>query len=105
MKIINLIKTKSFVLFILYTICLLNLITNVYSECSIKKGCLIRKKFMSYVTVLEKDGKPSIGRSLMNYKVLYIFTDRLVFYSSSDSGSATLEPDSDPDIQVQESKI
>lgn len=41
----------------------------------------------------------------MNYKVLYIFTDRLVFYSSSDPGSATLEPDSDPEIQEQESKI
>jgi hypothetical protein len=74
-------------------------------ECTIKKGCLTRKKFMSYVTVIGKEGKPIISRSIMNYKVVYIFTDRLVFYTSVDSGSGSLEQEATVELKEQESRI
>ena len=60
---------------------------------------------MSYVTVIGKDGKPILSRSLMNYKIIYIFTDRLVFFSSSDSGSGSLEQEAELELKEQESKI
>ena len=54
---------------------------------------MARQKFISYVTVLNKDGIPQPKLSITNYKVIYIFTDRIAFYSSSASGDATLEPE------------
>lgn len=60
---------------------------------------------MSYVTFQDKDGSPSGAQPTMNYKVVYIFTDRLVFYTSSDAGGATLEPEDDKSISRIESKV
>jgi len=60
---------------------------------------------MSYVTVIGKEGKPIISRSIMNYKVLYLFTDRLVFYTSVDSGSGSLEQETEVELKEQESRI
>jgi len=60
---------------------------------------------MSYVTVIGKDGSPVISRSIMNYKIVYIFTDRLVFYTSVDSGSASLEQEAVVELKEQESRI
>lgn len=106
MKMINFRSLRSSILTLIFVmICLVNLMSLVDCECTIKKGCLTRKKFMSYVTVIGKDGKPIISRSIMNYKVVYIFTDRLVFYTSIDSGSASLEQESVVELKEQESKI
>lgn len=106
MKIINSIKHKSYLrlsLFLLITILSFLNINN--SPCTPENGCIGRHKYMSYVTVLSKDGKPLISRSIMNYKVIYIFTDRLVFYSSTDAGNAALEAETVQPLPEQESKI
>ena len=106
MKIIKFIKLKSSLVFLIFVIMFfMNLISYIDCECTIKKGCLTRKKFMSYVTVIGKDGKPILSRSIMNYKIVYIFTDRLVFYTSLDSGSASLEQETQVELKEQESKI
>lgn len=106
MKMINFRNLKSSLLTLIFVmIFLVDLISIVDCECTIKKGCLTRKKFMSYVTVIGKDGKPIISRSIMNYKIIYIFTDRLVFFTSTDSGSASLEQESVIELKEQESRI
>lgn len=106
MKIIKLINLKSPIAFLIFLILLASTVLQLINcECSIKKGCLTRKKFLSYVTVIGKDGKPIISRSIMNYKIVYIFTDRLVFYTSTDSGSASLEQESVVELKEQESRI
>ncbi len=82
------------------------IINTVKSECNIKYGCLARQKFMSYVTVQDKNGSPLPLRRILNYKVIYIFTDRIVFYTSSDSGLPTLEPeDSTDQVEKIEAKV
>ena len=99
-------RVKNLKLCLLGIVCLLLMITNVVSECNIKYGCLARQKFMSYVTVQGKDGEPLPLRTILNYKVLYIFTDRIVFYTSSDSGSPSLEADDTTDqVDKIESKM
>lgn len=106
MKIVKFFKAKSYFTFCIFAIlCFLNEISQISCDCTIKKGCLTRKKFMSYVTIVNKDGKPIISRSIMNYKIVYVFTDRLVFYTSLDSGSASLEQETEVEEKEQESKI
>jgi hypothetical protein len=98
-------KVSLFVLVLVTTFfCLL--LNTVKSECNIKFGCLARQKFMSYVTVQEKDGQALPLRTILNYKIIYVFTDRIVFYTSSDSGSPSMEPeDSTDQVSKIEAKV
>jgi len=106
MKIINLRNLKQTIFkIILFLIYILNLAAFIESQCSTKNGCLIRKKIMSYVTVVGKNGKPNIKRSAINYKILYVFTDRLIFYSSPNPASAALEAETPLQLNEQESRI
>jgi len=106
MKINDILKSKTlFVSILFFLFGSMFLFSIINSQCTIKKGCITRKKFLTYVTVLSKNGKPIISRSIMNYKVLYIFLDRLVFYTSNDTGSASLEQETPVELKEQESKI
>jgi len=106
MKIITNLKKNSYLLISLFFLIALLSLTKINSmACTPDNGCIGRHKYMSYVTVLSKDGKPLISRSIMNYKVIYIFTDRLVFYSSTDAGNAALEAETVSPLPEQESKI
>jgi hypothetical protein len=105
MKIIN-ITNKTFLCISLMLLITLLSITSIQNmACTPEIGCIGRHKYMSYVTVLSKAGVPQISRSIMNYKVVYIFTDRLVFYSSLDAGNAALEAEKPVSLIEQESKI
>lgn len=78
----------------------------IVSECNIKFGCLARQKFLSYVTVQSKSGEALPNRTIMNYKNIYVFTDRVVFYTSADAGSAVLDPeDSNSPLDKIEAKV
>jgi hypothetical protein len=90
---------------LMFCLCFLILINNINSDCKAIYGCLARQKFMSYVTVQGKDGDAFPLRSIMNYKIVYVFTDRIVFYTSSDAGSTALEPEENEDINKVEAKI
>jgi hypothetical protein len=107
MKITTLsLRKVSLLVLVLVTTFFCLLINTVKSECNIKFGCLARQKFMSYVTVQGKDGQALPLRTILNYKVIYIFTDRIVFYTSTDASSPSLEPeDSTDQISKIEAKV
>jgi hypothetical protein len=91
---------------LLALIIVISMISNIVSECNIKYGCLARQKFMSYVTVQDKMGEALPLRTILNYKVIYVFTDRIVFYTSTDTGSAMLESEESSDsIDKIEAKV
>ena len=69
---------------IIYLTIILLLITQTYSQCVKEIGCQSRTKFLSYVTVTSKDNKPLPLQSKIDYKLIYVFNDRLVFYTSKD---------------------
>jgi hypothetical protein len=90
----------------LILVAFLSIITQINTQCNAKFGCLARQKFMAYVTVQSRDGKALPLRTTFNYKVVYVFTDRLVFFTSKDSGSAALESeDTSLTIEDIEAKI
>jgi hypothetical protein len=87
-------------------IVIISMFNNIMSECNIKFGCLARQKFMTYVTVQGKSGEALPSRTIMNYKNIYVFTDRIVFYTSADAGSAVLDPeDNNAPIDKIEAKV
>jgi hypothetical protein len=90
---------------IIYLIISLLLISNIASECTKEMGCQIRKKYMSYVTVLSKDGTPMPLVSKINYKVIYVLRDKLVFFASKDPGAQALEPDENLTAQETDARI
>jgi hypothetical protein len=106
MKIIKNLHKKSYLIISLLLLISLLSLTKIKSfDCTPDIGCLGRHKYMSYVTVVSKEGKPLLSQSITNFKVIYIFKDRLVFYSSSDTGNASLEAEDNSSIDMIESKI
>jgi hypothetical protein len=105
-KNLNLHKKSYKLIYLLLIITLLSFTKIKTFGCTPEIGCLGRHKYMSYVTVLSKTGEQKHAQSIMNYKVIYIFTDKLVFYGSSDTGNPSLESEVEiKNIEQQESKI
>jgi len=77
-----------------FAICCLLSISAVYSQCSLNKnGCDSRYKFKSYVTAVDKSGSAYETQPILEYKIIYLFTDRLVFYKSKDQSPMLKEDD------------
>ena len=60
-------------------------------KCDLKFGCLMRSKYFSYLTMQDIDGTREDNKSYPSYKILYIYNDRIVFYTSSKILSPSLE--------------
>jgi len=70
---------------LIYALCFLLCVYGVYSECSPKiNGCDSRYKFMSYVTSVDKIGDPVDSPPILEYRIVYLYTNRIVFYKSKD---------------------
>lgn len=54
-----------------------------FNTCKKEHGCLLRTKYFSYVSFQSQAGLPVPYKSSFDYKIIYVFEDRLVFYRSS----------------------
>jgi hypothetical protein len=93
---------------VLSVLLLLSIITEIISEkmkCDIKLGCLMRVKYFSHVSVQTKIGKAAPLKSSINYKIIYVYNDRLVFYSSRRATDISLEFENDKTKLVDEMNI
>ncbi len=52
-------------------------------DCDEKLGCLLKKKFFSFVSNADTRGNPHSLESTTNYKNVYSFNDKLVFFKAS----------------------
>lgn len=74
-------------------------------KCDLKLGCLMRVKYFTIVSFQTKLGKAAPLKSSMNYKLIYVYKDRIVFYSSSRSTEISLELENDMTKLVDEMNI
>jgi hypothetical protein len=99
MKLTNTKLLKPILLLILYTI------SSVISECDLKQGCLMRKKFLTYVTYQNKHGEPVPSKTILNNKIVYVFLDKLIIYGSAKAADARIEPEVAASKKEDEEKI
>jgi len=95
-------KISVFVLIIL-----LKLVNSQFYSCKDKTGCLLRTKFFSYVSFQSQDGSPRNHKSSLDNKIIYLYTDRLVFYTSDFPVETDIEIEKRDEVPklVDESKI
>jgi hypothetical protein len=95
-------KISVFVLIIL-----LKFTSSQFNTCKKYNGCLLRTKFFSYVSFQSQDGSPRNLKSSLDNKIIYLYTDRMVFYTSEFPLETELEiekKDEEPKL-VDESRI
>jgi hypothetical protein len=89
--------------FLFYAIFFLLCISAVSPQCSLNKnGCDSRYKFLSYVTGVDKLGTRTESLGKLEYKIIYLFTDRMVFYKSKDQSPMLKDDDlNDSPAQIE----
>ena len=60
-------------------------------RCELRQGCILRSKFFAHVNYQHQNGKALPLKSALNYKIIYLYKDRLIFYSSTKSTENGLE--------------
>lgn len=69
---------------ILIVIVLLNVLTTSYGfDCDQQLGCLLKKKFFAYVSNADTRGVGHSTESNINFKNIFVFRDKIVFYKAS----------------------
>jgi hypothetical protein len=101
---INLMSRKNFNKILFYFFCLTIFISSVNSQCSpATNGCEIRSKFKVYVTAVDKNGASVSVIDKPEFKIIYVFTDRIVFYKTKDqSPILTFDDTPEPPSQLEE---
>jgi hypothetical protein len=65
----------------------------------------MRKKFFSYVTYQNQDGSKNEQKTSISNKLILVYTDKIIFYSSSESGSSSIENEKPMNKQQDEESI
>jgi len=73
--------------------------------CEFKTGCLMRKKYFSYVTFQDINGDKQETKTFPTYKIIYVYTDRIVFYTSTQGVSPSIEKEKTVSKMTDESNI
>ena len=93
------------ILMIFLIFSLFNEAITINSKCDIKLGCIMRVKYYSHVSFQSQTGQPLPIKSSLNYKIIYVYNDRMVFYSSQKSTEIALELERERTKLVDESNI
>ena len=88
-----------------FAILLLTSISSIISTCDLKQGCIMRKKFLTYITYQNKHGDPVPSKTTLNYKIIYVFLDKMIIYGSSKAADARIEPEEKTSKPEDEEKI
>ena len=69
---------------LLMLVFILSIISSVYTfDCDQSLGCLLKKKFYGYISSSDTRGEPHKMESNINYKNIFVFRDKIVFYKAS----------------------
>jgi len=72
----------------------LSMLTTIYSfDCDQTLGCLLKKKFYGYISATDQRGEAHKMESNINYKNVYVFRDKIVFYKASLPQENVSEPE------------
>lgn len=77
----------------------------VSPKCDQKLGCLSREKFFSYVSYKGPQGQARPDLSKANYKIIYVYEDKLVFYTAKSIGSPVAEEEEEIGLQEDLARI
>lgn len=71
-----------------YKLLLLTFILNIFTQincfdCDQNLGCLLKKKFFGYVSSADTRGEAHKMESNINYKNIFVFRDKIVFYKAN----------------------
>jgi len=72
----------------------ISMLATIYSfDCDQNLGCLLKKKFYGYISASDTRGKAHKLESNIDYKNIYVFRDKIVFYKASLPQENVSEPD------------
>jgi len=96
---------ENFIRILFYFLCFFIFISSVQSQCSLSRnGCDSRFKFKVYITAVAKDGAAVSLVDKPEYKIIFLFTDRIVFYKTEDkSPMLSLDDSSHSQSKLEES--
>ena len=60
-------------------------------KCELNHGFLMRNKFFTFVTYQNANGSKNLEKTSASYKIIYVYTNRIVFYTSSNPDYSAIE--------------